>query len=309
MWVLGRVHKGMGPGWLLWTLTKPVPPRWVGGIPMGFPFMENQHILQIYFCWWTLLNCTVARPVARPWNPEHELMTSIQKNPSTQYLITMLFSTNDSSTIPMRCKHTISKHVLNNGDPLVANKKAHDTAKLTPASLAKAPNTTQVSKLANFASQTAWDTHCQACAEVVDDEDNLHLCKAVPINPSHIIELADGSDDDMPGLEAVNDNEDSDEEEEKTNHEGPAESAEAELSGLSSRSISKKIVNSILEQLSKDWNSPIYVFCKPTPSICYIMVGTFTWHGLSHSLRHWVKGFWVLSTKSKKDLESSWWEW
>jgi hypothetical protein len=44
MRVLGRVHKGMGPGWLLRTLTKPVPPRQVGGIPTGFPFMENQHM-------------------------------------------------------------------------------------------------------------------------------------------------------------------------------------------------------------------------------------------------------------------------
>jgi hypothetical protein len=36
----------------------------------------------------------------------------------------------------------------------------------------------------------------------------------------------------MPGLEPVNDNEDSDDDEKKTNNEGPAESAEAELSGL-----------------------------------------------------------------------------
>ena len=76
----------------------------------------------------------------------------------------------------------------------------------------------------------------------------------------------------MPGLEAFNDDKDSDDEEEETNHEGPLESAEAELSGLSSRSILKKIVNSsgILERFSKDWNSPIYVFFKPTPSIEYI---------------------------------------
>jgi hypothetical protein len=62
----------------------------------------------------------------------------------------MSFSTNDSSTIPMRHKRTISKRVINNGDPLVANKRARDAAKLTPASLAKAPNTTQVSKSAPF---------------------------------------------------------------------------------------------------------------------------------------------------------------
>ena len=32
----------------------------------------------------------------------------------------------------------------------------------------------------------------------------------------------------------------------------------------------KKIVNSILERLSRDWTSPIYVFFKATPSIEYI---------------------------------------
>jgi hypothetical protein len=56
----------------------------------------------------------------------------------------------------------------------------------------------------------------------------------------------------MPGLEPVNDDEDSDDDEKKTDNESPAESAEAELSGLSSRSILKKIVNSILELRLKD---------------------------------------------------------
>ena len=125
----------------------------------------------------------------------------------------------------MRRKRTISERVLNNGDPLIANKKARNTTKLTPASLAKAPNTAQVSKSANIASQTARDTHRQVSVDVVDDEDKLRLRNAVPINPSPIVELADGSDDDMPGLEAVNNDDEDDEEE--TNHEGPAESAEA----------------------------------------------------------------------------------
>jgi hypothetical protein len=47
----------------------------------------------------------------------------------------------------MRRKRTVSERVINNGDPLVANKRARDAAKLTPASLA---NTVQVSKLAPF---------------------------------------------------------------------------------------------------------------------------------------------------------------
>jgi len=74
----------------------------------------------------------------------------------------------------------------------------------------------------------------------------------------------------MPGLQSINDSEDSDDDEDSTDNEGPGEGAEAELSALSSQSISKKIVNNVLERLSKDWNSPIYVFFKPMPSIEYI---------------------------------------
>lgn len=51
--------------------------------------------------------------------------------------------------------------------------------------------------------------------------------------------------------------------------ETPAESAEAELSKCL---IKLKIINLIttLERISKEWNSPIYVFFKPNPSIEYI---------------------------------------
>ena len=41
---------------------------------------------------------------------------------------------------------------------------------------------------------------------------------------------------------------------------------------------------------------------------CYVTVGTFARHGLgSAKQRHWVVLFWVLSTKSKGDLDSFWW--
>ena len=76
--------------------------------------------------------------------------------------------------------------------------------------------------------------HRQASVEVIDDEDDLHPHNPVPINSSHILELADGSEDDddidMPSLEEVDDNEDEDTEDED---EGPAESTEAQLSGFS----------------------------------------------------------------------------
>jgi len=82
--------------------------------------------------------------------------------------------------------------------------------------------------------QTTRATHRQASVEVIDDEDDLRPRNPAPINSSHILELADGSEDDndidMPSLEEVDDSEDEDTEEED---EGPVESAEAQLSGFS----------------------------------------------------------------------------
>ncbi|KDR67834.1 hypothetical protein GALMADRAFT_79372 [Galerina marginata CBS 339.88] len=62
----------------------------------------------------------------------------------------------------------------------------------------------------------------------------------------------------MPGMEPVSDDEgggeDEDEDEDEDDvPEAPEESAEAEL-----------------KRLSKDWNSPIYVFFKPEPAIEYV---------------------------------------
>lgn len=38
--------------------------------------------------------------------------------------------------------------------------------------------------------------HCQASVEVIDDEDDLCPHNVAPVNPFHILELVDGSDDD-----------------------------------------------------------------------------------------------------------------
>ena len=68
-----------------------------------------------------------------------------------------------------------------------------------------------------------------------DDKDTIRPRNVVPRKASHIIELADGSedddDDDMPGLVPVDDEDDEDDEdEEDEDEEAPTESAEAELS-------------------------------------------------------------------------------
>ena len=41
---------------------------------------------------------------------------------------------------------------------------------------------------------------------------------------------------------------------------------------------------------------------------CYITVGTFTWHGLSHYTKTLGSRVLVSSTKSEEDLESFWWQ-
>ena len=70
--------------------------------------------------------------------------------------------------------------------------------------------------------------HRQPSIEEVEDVDTIQPRKAFPKKASHIIELADGSedDDDIPGL--ATSVEDSDESEK--DEEAPAESADAELS-------------------------------------------------------------------------------
>ena len=65
----------------------------------------------------------------------------------------------------------------------------------------------------------------------MEDEDITRPRNAVPKKASHIIELADGSeddDDDMPGLVPENNN--NEDNEDDSDKEAPAESAEAELS-------------------------------------------------------------------------------
>ena len=74
----------------------------------------------------------------------------------------------------------------------------------------------------------------QPSIEDVDDEDTIQPRRALLKKASHILELADGSEDDdnndIPGLEAVEDTDNDDIDDGDNNEETPAESAEAELS-------------------------------------------------------------------------------
>jgi len=45
----------------------------------------------------------------------------------------MSFSISDSSAIPARGKRTVSERAIENGDPLVLRKKAHEVAKHGPS--------------------------------------------------------------------------------------------------------------------------------------------------------------------------------
>ncbi|KIJ89736.1 hypothetical protein K443DRAFT_15827 [Laccaria amethystina LaAM-08-1] len=104
--------------------------------------------------------------------------------------------------------------------------------------------------------------HRKPSIEIVEDEDkdnDRQQKKFLSSDALHILERADGSDnpddgddDDMPGLVTDSDCTD-DEGDEDEQMEECKESAEEEL-----------------KCLSKDWNSPIYVFFKQTPSIEYI---------------------------------------
>jgi hypothetical protein len=107
--------------------------------------------------------------------------------------------------------------------------------------------------------------------DVDDEEDKSSTHNAGPLNKSRVIELSDGSDDnedDCPPLIDREDDEDDDDDGDN-DVEGPEESAEAEL-GLCNGMSDPYRANKYTERLSKEWNSPIYVFFNQSPSIVYI---------------------------------------
>jgi hypothetical protein len=105
--------------------------------------------------------------------------------------------------------------------------------------------------------------------EEVDDE-VAYLRNMAPLNPSHVLELRDGSDDDndednCPPLVMADEDDEVDNEDDKPSDE-PEKSAEAELGQLLPYHTHGVLINI----QSDSWNSPVYVFFKQTPSITYI---------------------------------------
>ncbi|CAA7268829.1 unnamed protein product [Cyclocybe aegerita] len=110
------------------------------------------------------------------------------------------------------------------------------------------------------ASERAPSGRRSRAAQVEDVDDDMDQPRSTPpLNPNHVLEAADGSNDDieivddhdLPGLEEVDDSDDEGNDDDEG--EEPEESAEAEL-----------------DRLQKEWTSPIYVFFENTPSIEYI---------------------------------------
>lgn len=104
----------------------------------------------------------------------------------------------------------------------------------------------------------------------VDDSDDDDMPRNIPPSKrSRIIELSDGSDgDDTDGFPAASARDDEDSEGIELIEE-PEESAEAEL-GESLLSVCHIYAHRFSERISKDWNSPIYIFFQPDAEIEYV---------------------------------------
>lgn len=130
---------------------------------------------------------------------------------------------------PRKRKET--RRVTDNADPLLKNKKA----RLAPEAAIHAPGN-DVSKANTKKSiSKAVRRHQSAEIEEVDDEacDTQHVS---PKNPNHVIELADGSDDEeSDGTPVVNDNDGEESEHEENAEEELRESNEVELTLFSCR--------------------------------------------------------------------------
>jgi hypothetical protein len=147
-------------------------------------------------------------------------------------------ATQSSSLGPRKRKET--SRIIENADPLLARNKKARTAqapknpvqKPTPTAKAKAA-TLQANKRPQSVVQTSarsvstWQSSVEI-EDVIDEA--VDVRGEQPLNPDHIIEAADGSDDvdndPAPGLIKVDDE---DEEEPKESSEETEESAESEL--------------------------------------------------------------------------------
>ena len=144
VWVRGRIHKGRGLGWVSIPWLNPYPQGGLAGFP--WVFLMGVFLMEVLYYKYaaSLLDWSAVQYgfyVKGNTHPKYFISRHLsKKNPSIQHHITMSFSIEELSTIPMYCKCTVSECVMNNGDPLVENKKAHEAAKLTSASSAEAPS-------------------------------------------------------------------------------------------------------------------------------------------------------------------------
>ena len=202
---------------------------------------------------------------------------------------TLLHMSLSAESLSLQCKHTATEQATDNGDPLLSNKKARQAAKdakmgsstLTATAKTSATEGPPAKKAApmvhtlpsclhpttlTFPQPTA-ALHGQTSTriKIVDDDDDIPR-NVPPSKSCRILKLSHGSngddDEDLPALMETSNNENDKAEEVE-------EMAEAELgkSLLLHLSLLVSDPNTHAERLIKEWNSPIYVFFKHTPSI------------------------------------------
>ena len=162
-------------------------------------------------------------------------------------------------------KQTLSTKAANNGD-LQAEKKqqklAHKAA--PPAKATTIPSKATTKWHVAPVKPASWCPFVKI--EDIDEESDCPKSNP-PHNPRCILEVTDSSDDEVddgPTLELIEVEVDQEKEAEAVE-----ESAEAELSMFHYTYGSAEHWSWVIEWLSKDWNSLIYVFFRKTPQIEY----------------------------------------
>lgn len=163
---------------------------------------------------------------------------------------------NNPYIIDRQRKRCPSEHITENGDPFAKKVKTVPTT-------VKCSNKTPSTKVAAPATKALT---CKASLE--DIPEPAQPQKPQPRNPQRILEASDGSDDDapaaaasddMPGLSPI--------EIDDTNKEPEDDLAELRKPFIYFSHVT--LANNYLDRLSKDWDTPVYVFFKPIPHIWY----------------------------------------
>ena len=87
-------------------------------------------------------------------------------------------STVDSSSIPMRRKRTATERVTENGDPLLAKKKARESAQTAPPALVRDASTYQfpVANLPYTANPQTNHRYCEGCFQAHGEGGPRPMC-------------------------------------------------------------------------------------------------------------------------------------